>query len=159
MIAQSFNTNGFLIGDTIVLFDRAKSSIATQFIDNTNTDVYYEVEIISKKNDRFQIKLNPINYDSITVDINIFWWIETKNIGVGLRNCERSKIPIYDKPKKESTKKDVYVYAAESVIANITDIKENWLKISFETFDKKKITGWLSPNNQCFNLFTMCCGS
>ena len=43
-------------------------------------------------------------------------------------------------------------------IAQVCDCKERWLKIRIRG-TKDEIVGWLPPENQCVNMYSMCCGN
>ena len=115
-------------------------------------DSFFQIEIIKGYKDKFFVNINCINCET-SIDS---CWINKKNAGIGLRNKTINFIPIYNEPEYDSKIKIVNI-PIESILARLVDIKDLWVKITFE-FKNKKFIGWLAPENQCINLFTMCLG-
>lgn len=148
---NNFKANSYLVdGKIIPLYFNESETKIKKSLDNSNTDYYYETRIIEKKNNRFFVELNYIKDNK-----KYLGWVELKHVGVGLRNnVNFNVIPIYEYSSYKSKKLNVDIHI-ESVIAKVTEIDKQWLKIYFYK-NKKKVTGWLSPKNQCYNLYNMC---
>lgn len=143
---------GFLVGDTICIYKNYKDSKPIYYIYNSITDSFFQIEIIKEYKEKFFVNVNCINCKTYIDSC----WINKKNAGIGLRNKTINFVPLYNKPDYNSKFKILNV-PTESILAKIVDIKDHWVKISFE-FKNKKFIGWLAPENQCSNLYTMCLG-
>jgi hypothetical protein len=140
---------GFLVGDTICIYKNYRDNEPIYYINNPINDSFFQIEIIKGYKDKFFVNINcETSIDSC--------WINKKNAGIGLRNKTINFIPIYNEPEYDSKIKIVNI-PIESILARLVDIKDLWVKITFE-FKNKKFIGWLAPENQCINLFTMCLG-
>ena len=148
---NNFKPNSYLVdGKIIPLYSEDTGTKVKNNLDNSDSDYYYEARIIIKKNNRFFVELNNVKDNK-----KYLGWIELKYLGVGLRKDKNfNVIPIYQHSNYHSKKRNVAIHI-ESVIAKVTGIDKQWLKVYFY---KKgiKITGWLSPKNQCYNLYNMC---
>lgn len=157
---QTFNPYGFLIGDTIMLYGNPKNKHIKSIIDNTNLDIFYEIQILKKKGARFLIRINPINNDNYNQDT--IGWVDIKYVGVGIKRSRLNtnsldEINIYSIPNERKKPQIIKGIVAESIIATIVDFRKEWVKIVFN-YDGRIISGWLNKNNQCYDLYTMCLG-
>lgn len=133
------------------VFSNSSGNIVKYKIELIDDD-YYELKLIKKEKNRFYVNLNCV----LCKEKDKFGWVEIKNVEIGLRNSNNNLIPIYSKPYSKYFKKNIEVHT-ESVIAQVLDFKNNWLKVSF-IWKGKKTIGWLAPKNQCENFYTMCNG-
>lgn len=79
-------------------------------------------------------------------------------LGLAPKNIDgKPMIPLYNKPSFRSKLSMLPKDAAYS-IAQVCDCKERWLKIRIRG-TKDDIVGWLPPENQCVNMYSMCCGN
>ena len=150
---DTFIPNSYLIGNGIIpLHQNSFGKLTEKKINNSLSDSYYETQIIRKKSNRYFVKVNCVNCNN-----SIFaGWVDMKYVGVGLRNKSSDSIPLYSLPNYKSKKIVVKVHV-ESIIAVIIDKNGKWLKVYFDN-NREKVIGWLAPDNQCYNLFTMCTG-
>ena len=150
---DTFIPNSYLIGNSIIpLYKNSLGKLIKKRVNNSLLDNYYETQIISKKNNRFFVQVNCVNCNNSIIS----GWLDIKYVGVGLRNKSYNSIPLYSLPNYKSKRIVVKVHI-ESIIAIIIDKNGKWLKVYFDN-NRKKIIGWLAPDNQCYNLFTMCTG-
>lgn len=115
-------------------------------------DDYYELELIKKDKNRFYANINCV----LCSGKNKVSWVDIKYAEIGLRSSNNNSINIYPKPHSKYFKNTIKIHT-ESVIANVLDFKDNWLKVSFY-WNGKTTIGWLAPENQCENFYTMCTG-
>jgi hypothetical protein len=144
---------GFFIGDSIPVFANSYNDKIQEMYDNTNSDIFFQTHIIRAKNNCFYVSIEPINDTTRHI---LHGWAQVGSIGVGLYNRQREEIPLYEKPTYISNINIVKVQV-ESVIATVKHCKGKWLEIEFNIGDQR-IRGWLAPENQCADLYTMCCG-
>lgn len=67
------------------------------------------------------------------------------------------KIPLYNKPSYNSNHSVLPKDAAYN-IARILECQGKWLKIRL-CGKENEIIGWLAPEDQCINMYSMCCGN
>jgi hypothetical protein len=145
---------GVFVGDSIEMFANSTNNYSKGIIKNDNINGYYEVTILKKRHGRFLVLSNPIN---VKFHQQQKGWVNVGVVGIGLTNKILGEVPIYCLPNKR-TNPQIIKIITESIIAKILNTKQNWMKISFES-NGQIITGWLAPENQCNNLFTMCIGN
>lgn len=149
---NKINPNSILFGKAnIPLYKRNNGMDIKEILKRADSDDYFEAEIIQKKDKRFYIKTMDMYTDTVFLG-----WVDKRYVGVGLRNKSVHSIPIYEFPRFNS-KKTIIKINIMSVTAEVLNINGNWLKICFNK-NGKKIIGWLAPDNQCYNLYTMCSG-
>lgn len=156
--ANSFLTKSDSKNKKIMIYNFSEGKSIKYVIKDTLEDNFFETQILKKKDNRFEVKISSV-YD-VNLKINK-GWIKQGDLSVGFRSSNQNRtIPIYNNPNINSH--FFYLSSPESVIGIISDImfvknNQTWLKVSFILNGKKK-SGWLSPENQCYNLFTMCTG-
>ncbi len=135
----------------LIFNDQQKINVYDSFIGNntinylmndTITEDYFVIEIISSKNNRYQIEGTSILNRGIT------GWIDLQNIGINTRSRD-NKLILYNKPRYSS---DHLVISDTDRLVEVKSISSNWLKIIW--VDKKEY--WLPPEYQCPNPYTTC---
>lgn len=144
-----------------IIIARADSNKATdaELLADSASNVFYVVDIIESCKNRFLVKISSSDTDSLPFSIDSVW-IQKNNVGVGLapKNIDgKPMIPLYNKPSFRS-KLSMLPQGAAYSIAQVCDCKERWLKIRIRG-TKDDIVGWLPPENQCVNMYSMCCGN
>lgn len=85
-------------------------------------------------------------------------WIKMDNphLSIYSRNCGSMPIlNLYQKAEKNSKIQDVIKVHTDYL--HIKDCENNWLLVSV-VISNKKYEGWISPDMQCSNPYTTCCG-
>ena len=144
-----------------IIIARADSNKATdaELLADSASNAFYIVDIIESCKNRFLVKISSSDTDSLPFSIDSVW-IPKNNVGVGLapKNIDgKPMIPLYYKPSFRS-KLSMLPQGAAYSIAQVCDCKERWLKIRIRG-TKNEIVGWLPPENQCVNMYSMCCGN
>lgn len=122
------------------------------------TGAYLIAEIISNNNDCFLVNFMPSDEESSLVSKDSVW-VAKSNIAIGLRGHDykgMSKIPLYNYPDYNAMH-GLYVVNTAYLLAQVTEYKDRWLKICLEN-NGTVVIGWLAPENQCTNMYTMCMG-
>ena len=143
--------NSFLLGNSITIYKSSNGKQIKRILAKPNSDDFYQSDVLFKRDNRFYLKANSIYNDKL-----VFGWVDCKDVKVGLRSTSNDSIPIYTVPKYAAGKRVVHIHI-ESVIAEVIAIDKNWLKVCFMN-KGKKVIGWLAPENQCCDLYTMCSG-
>lgn len=136
----------------ISIFNSASQESVKYTIKNdTLTEEYMHIKILSKKGDFFNVKTaSPFNEKDVSEG-----WIESKEVGTYLRpRNSAGDVPIYSSSSRNSEFKIVNERGRGPV--EIIDIKPNgWFKVKIK--DKGEIIiGWLSKYNQCPNPYSTC---
>jgi len=127
----------------INVYDSFKSNnIVNYLMNDTIQEDYFVIEILSFKNNRYQIEGTSILYKGIT------GWIDLQNIGINTRSRD-NKLILYNEPKYSS---DHIVISDTDRLVKVKSISSNWLKIIWVD----KIEYWLPPEYQCPNPYTTC---
>lgn len=172
LTAYSQNCQCVIIGNQLSYFRSSKDSISTTIINLQNianeenlllrdsiSNAYLIADIIKHSNDRFLVNIMSSDTDAFPFEMDSIW-ICTKNVGIGITTSNvkgKSGIPLYNKPSYDSEHVMLPVDAAYN-ITRVFETNERWLKIQFN--DKDNVwEGWLAPENQCVNMYSMYCGN
>lgn len=171
--------NAFLIGDSVRLFktSNGNAAICTLHRIFPNTDLppnilgdsfaeyeyYYELHIHRIENDRALASIAIVG--NSPQDLNIKeCWVKTINIGISIapnafyteeNGCYN--VRIYDKPNKNSNYMQLCL-EPNTYIAVVTDIHNLWFKIVC-IINNQYIVGWIPPEAQCADIFSLCMGN
>ena len=127
----------------ITVYDSFKgNNIVNYLMNDTIKEDYFVIEILSSKNNRYQIEGTSILNKGIT------GWIDLQNIGINTRSRD-NKLILYNEPRYSS---DHVVKSDTDRLVKVKSISYNWLKIIW--VDKKEY--WLPPEYQCPNPYTTC---
>lgn len=122
------------------------------------SDAYYIAEIIGSNKDCFLVNYMPSDVES-TLSSKDSVWISKRNAGIGIKGTiynGKNQIPLYGEPDYDATR-GFYVTNSVIQLVQVLDYKDRWLKICVNDNDCV-IIGWLAPENQCVNMYTMCTG-
>lgn len=141
----------FLIGPDALLQYHSIGDKPIIFIDNSNND-FFRVALIKKRYKRYFVRITNL---SITDSYACYGWLNHLSVGITFKSNE---IALYERCNKSSNSRELIVPLG-TTIANVLNFRDNgWMKISFDLYDSHFI-GWLPPEFQCDNYFTMCCGN
>jgi len=153
-IIISFTVTSILIkgqSRVLILDDQQKISVYDSFkgnnivnylMNDTIKEDYFVIEVLSSKNNRYQIEGTSILNKGIT------GWIDLQNIGINTRSRD-NKLILYNEPRYSS---DHVVISDTDRLVKVKSISSAWLKIVW--IDKKEY--WLPPEYQCPNPYTTC---
>lgn len=122
--------------------------------DSTN-NAYLIAELLDSDQDCFLVNFWPSDIESGLCSRDSVWILKD-NIGIGLRRTGNNGIPLYNCPSYKAMH-SYYDINTSSELAKVIEFKNGWLKIRFN-YDRSVIVGWLAPENQCLNMYTMCMG-
>ena len=164
---------GVIIGTQLAIYKTAEDScrtiittkegiandINTELLADSASNAFYIVDIISSYNNRFLVNIMSSDMDSMPFSMDSVW-ISNENVGIGLTPTKingESKIPLYNKPSNNSNYSLLPKDAAYN-IAQILECQGKWQKVRLRN-KENDIIGWLAPENQCVNMYSMCCGN
>ena len=170
--AYGQNCQGVIIGNQLSFFKNSEDCfgatvISLQNITNeenfllrdSTSNAYLIADIIKYSNDRFLVNIMSSDTDAFPFEMDSIW-ISTKNVGIGITTSNvngKPGIPLYARPSYDS-KHAMLPNDAAYIITEVSEFKERWLKIRYNDKDNV-LTGWLAPENQCINMYSMCCGN
>ena len=128
--------------DTIKVYDSPTENdtncIAIIYPYEMESNAGTEINIISSTEDFFQIQLFGNNF-----------YIRKGNAAT----YSKRNAPIYTYP---SRKAKIRQYIYEPTLLKIVEYKNGWIKVRNIDIGKRKINGWIPPENQCPNQWTPC---
>ena len=139
-------------------YSNAKINENLTLVVDSVTGAYLIAEVISSNKDCFLVNLMPSDEKSSLISKDSVW-VSKANISIGLRGPNHngmSKIPLYNRPDY-STMHGFYVINTASTLAHVLECKNGWCKIRLNC-SGVIVVGWLAPENQCTNMYTMCMG-
>ncbi len=167
---KSQNTLCVLIGDTIPIYnsDTSSTPILTLYniaktrvyTNDTFHEPFFFTKLIKQNQNRFLVNIFSSISDITTLNSDSVW-ICNENAGIGVianRLSDNKNLKIYDTPDFNSTYRIVEM-PIEVHIATVIAFHDDWLKIIYDCTDIPQITGWLSHENQCVNMYSMCMGN
>lgn len=92
-----------------------------------------------------------VNAEFIDDSTKHIGWIDIDNLGIFLIPDTGNIIKLHKKPIKESIVVDSIINPCWGDYYHFKDCNEGWLFIS-----EKKKEGWVAPENQCDNPYTVC---
>lgn len=142
-----------------VIISRKDINNDTELLVDSASNAFYIVDIIGSSNNRFLVNIMSSDTDSQPLSMDSVW-ISKSNVGVGLtttRINNEPKIPLYNKPSYSSSYSILPTDAAYNIV-QVLECDGKWLKIRFCNKGKEMI-GWIAPENQCINMYSMCSGN
>jgi hypothetical protein len=136
--------------DIPILNDSGKVILVIK--NDTIKEDYYTVYIKKIKNDMAYVMAASIFFDTIPR----FGWIDLKHLQI--LPAKYSSINLHKKPKKNSSIKTVIINPGYDNPINILNCKGNWLYVSFLDIDGFVKEGWMEPEDQCSDPYSMCSG-
>ena len=132
--------------------------------DNATFGYYVECNILKIKNKRACIEMNIVGISPENIFKLNKCWVSIENLGICYKidklKCQfpdNNCIILYGAPSEES--KIIRLNIAPSVfIAHIINTHNLWFKVNVAINDSRAV-GWLSPNNQCVEIFNRCMGN
>lgn len=120
-------------------------------IPHNDYDSFTQVHIVASEEGWLQISGWEDFFVSVTFDEKA--WIYGRLVGTFVRGYEEGGVEAYAESSNDAEKMGQFL---ANHVVKVIDCKKDWLFVSGQSVDGRRIEAWLAPEEQCSNALTTC---